>query len=381
MRLFSNFSAVLLASVSLGLLNGCGEAQSQAQPAYAPAHVDVITLEAQDVIFKQTLPARSVAYKEAEIRPQVSGIITKRLFEEGSLVKAGQALYQIDPAVYQANLMSAEAELAVAKANFHQAENDLTRYKQLIKQKLVSQQDLDKIQAQYDTYAAQLGVVEAAVYRAKVDISYTKVLAPIDGRISKSNVTEGALVTAQQEAALASITQLDPIYFDLPMANADLRKIRQRIASGELQEVDSNAELIFSDGEVYSLHGKLKFNEVQTNPSTDTVSLRVEFSNPDYVLLPGMYAKVQLAQGKRDNSILLPQKAVMYDHQSKPFVYVVDAEQKIEMRPITIDRAFDDHWLVTEGLSAGDTVVVTGVQKVSVGKPVVANPVSAAKAG
>ncbi|MDP5029069.1 MAG: efflux RND transporter periplasmic adaptor subunit [Paraglaciecola sp.] len=377
MKLSRFFTTLVLLGGSALFLSACSSekngAESQQRP---PQAVDVVTLVAQDVLYTQSLPARSIASKKSQIRPQVSGIIMQRLFDEGSVVEAGQPLYQIDPTVYEANLLSAEAEIAENKANLQEAKADLSRYNKLIKQKLVSQQDLDIAQAQFDGLEAKVGVLEAALHKAKLNIKYTKVLAPIGGRISKSSVTEGALVVEQQAAALAEITQLDPIYFDLPMANDDLRRIKQRIATGELQSVDPVAVLTFSDGEKYVYDGEVKFNEVQTDPSTDTVSIRVEFSNPEYILLPGMFGKVTVHQAKRINSLLIPQKSLLFSQDNKPYVYVVDNNNTVQQRFVTIDRAFDASWLILSGLTAGERVIVAGLQKVAIGMTVAPNDIT-----
>jgi membrane fusion protein (multidrug efflux system) len=372
---------VLLGGSAL-YLSACSPQQSEtANQQRPPQAVDVITLVATDVLFTQSLPARSIASKKSQIRPQVSGIIMQRLFDEGSVVAAGQPLYQIDPTVYEANLLSAEAAIAENKANLQEAKADLSRYTKLIKQKLVSQQDLDIAQAQFDGLEAKVGVLEAALYKARLNIQYTNVLAPIEGRISKSSVTEGALVVEQQAAALAEITQLDPIYFDLPMANDDLRRIKQRIATGELERVAPIAELTFSDGEKYLHDGEVKFNEVQTDPSTDTVSIRVEFSNPDYILLPGMFGKVTVHQAKRPNSLLIPQKSLLFSQDNKPYVYIVDSSSTVQQRFVAIDRAFGTSWLVLNGLEVGDKVIVAGLQKISIGMTVAASDINQQQQG
>jgi membrane fusion protein (multidrug efflux system) len=367
------FTAMVLLGGSALYLSACSPPQSEtANQQRPPQAVDVITLVATDVLFTQSLPARSIASKKSQIRPQVSGIIMQRLFDEGSVVAAGQPLYQIDPTVYEANLLSAEAAIAENKANLQEAKADLSRYTKLIKQKLVSQQDLDIAQAQFDSLEAKVGVLEAALYKARLNIQYTNVLAPIEGRISKSSVTEGALVVEQQAAALAEITQLDPIYFDLPMANDDLRRIKQRIATGELERVAPIAELTFSDGEKYLHDGEVKFNEVQT----ETVSIRVEFSNPDYILLPGMFGKVTVHQAKRTNSLLIPQKSLLFSHDNKPYVYIVDSSSTVQQRFVAIDRAFGASWLVLNGLEVGDQVIVAGLQKISIGMTVAASDIN-----
>ena len=313
----------------------------------------------------------------AQVRPQVSGIILKRHFEEGALVKAGQPLYQIDDAIYQASLVSAEAKIFQTKTNLDNAKTELYRYQSLIKDNAVSQQKLDQAQATYSAFQAQLAMDKAALNKVEVDLSYTKVLAPIDGRISKSNITQGALVTALQSQALATITQLDPIYFDLVQANGQLRDLNLRKAAGELIAVTQSARLNFGGDKFYPQQGILKFNEVQANPSTDTVTMRVEFPNADYTLLPGMYGQVELIQATRANSILVPQKAVQFNRQGQATVFMLSSDNKVELRVVTIGRSFEHDWLVLSGLSQGEQVIVSGLQKIGPGMTVAPNDVTA----
>jgi len=368
----------LLAFISLSvLLSGCEQSASTDVPRARPTpQVDVVTLSAATVMFKQTLPARAVASRVAIVRPQVSGIVLQRLFKEGAVVKAGQPLYQIDDAIYQASLLSAKAQIVRTKTNLSNAKTELVRYQKLITKKVVSQQKLDQAHASYSSYKAQLAMDKAALNRVEVDLSYTKVLAPISGRISKSNITEGALVTALQSQAMATITQLDPINFDLVQGNAELRHIMQRKASGELKETTQTAVLNFNGGEVYGHQGLLKFNEVQANPSTDTVVLRVEFANPQYMLLPGMYAEVELTQATRENSILVPQKAVQFNRAGQATVFILGDDNVVSLRTIVIGRNFGHNWLVLDGLTSGEAVVVSGVQKIGPGSTVVPNDVT-----
>ena len=367
---------VVLASLSV-LLSGCEQPTSSDAPRGRPTpQVDVITLTASTVIFKQTLPARAVASRVAIVRPQVSGIVLQRLFEEGALVKAGQPLYQIDDAIYQASLLSAKAQIIRTQTNLNNAKSELSRYQKLIKNNVVSQQTLDQAQASFSSYKAQLAMDRAALNRVKVDLSYTHVLAPISGRISKSNITEGALVTALQSQAMATITQLDPINFDLVQGNAELRSIVQRKNSGELTATVQTAVLNFQGGENYAHQGILKFNEVQANPSTDTVVLRVQFANPQYLLLPGMYGEVELTQATRENSILVPQKSVQFNRQGQATVYILEQDDVVNLRTVTIGRSFGHNWLVLVGLGAGETIVISGVQKIGPGSKVVSNDVT-----
>lgn len=362
-----NILVLSLISIVIVTLSGCDSTAKQAEFKMPPQQVDIVLMKEQLVSFESRLPARAVASAVAEVRPQVTGIVLKRLFTEGSQVSAGQALYQIDDTIYQANLASAMAELARAQANLQSAKAEMSRYQQLLKDKATSQQTFDQAEANYLAVKAEIAVRKAAIGKAQVDINYTKVLAPISGKISKSNITVGALVTAAQSQVLATITQLDPIYFDLVQANGELRKIRNRLASGELTAVKQTAQLYFSKNEMYPLKGELKFNEVQTNPSTDTVTLRVEFSNPNQALLPGMYAQVTLTQAVREHSILVPQQAVSFNNKGHANVFLLGDENKVESKEITIGRSFNHQWLVIAGLSAGDKVITSGLQKIGPG--------------
>lgn len=365
------------------VLTGCEPAPKAAPMARPMQQVDVVKLTTSTVTFKQTLPSRAVASRIAQVRPQVSGIVLKRHFEEGALVTAGQPLYQIDDAIYQASLLSAKAQIFKTETNLKNAKSELNRYQSLIKDNVVSQQKLDQAEASFLAFQAQLAMDKAALNKVEVDLSYTQVLAPISGRISKSNFTQGALVTALQAQAMATITQLDPIYFDLVQANSQLRNLIQRKASGELTPVTQTAQLKLGAGEIYRHQGLLKFNEVQANPSTDTVTMRVEFANPQYTLLPGMYAQVELTQATRANSILVPQKAVQFNRQGQATVFVLTPDNVVEYRVISIDRAFGSNWLVTDGLASGEQVITSGLQKIGPGMTVAPTTelASTAKAG
>lgn len=375
-----SFSLFITLGVTL-LMTGCGEGQAQDQAERPAQQVDVVEVSAQDVLFTKTLPARAVASREAQVRPQVSGVIVKRHFEEGSVVDAGDTLYQIDDAIYQANYQSALADLNRTQASVKNAEAQLKRYKSLIKTNAVSEQSLEQIEADSSAFEAEMGIRKAAVHKAKVDLEYTKVLAPISGRIGKSNVTEGALVAAQQSNAMATITQLDPIYFDMPISNTQLRDIQSRIASGELVKVEQSATLFFENGQQYAHQGQLKFSEVQANASTDSVTLRTEFPNPEFALLPGMFARVELTQAKRENAVLVPQKAVQFNHDGSAFVFVVGPDDKVAQRLIKLDRAIGQNWLILSGLNEKEHVVVSGLQKIAPQMSVVPHLINQKKAG
>lgn len=370
-----NISTLLLTTGLAISLAACqpSNAEKQAPVAKPAQKVDVVTLTEQEVALTEVLPARAVAAKVAEVRPQVTGIILKRNFVEGSHVVAGQTLYQIDDAIYQANLASSEAQLAQTQANLTTAAAELKRYQALIKDNAISQQILDQAQAQYQAYKAAEAMGKAAVHKAEVDLSYTKVLAPIAGQISKSNITEGAFVSAGQANSLVTITQLDPVYFDMKQASAEIRALQHRITSGELIALNADAELDLA-GEV--VFGKLLFNEVQVDPATDTVTLRAQFNNSAKQLMPGMFARIKVTQAKRPNSILVPQKAVQFNRQGEAKVFVLGAENKVEARTITLGRSIGNHWLVLSGLQSGAQVIITGLQKIGPGalvSPIQAN--------
>lgn len=367
---FKLLALSIASSVTL-LLSGCGS--DDAAPAFQmpPQSVDYVVMDTQTITFSQHLPARAVASAIADVRPQVTGIIKARLFEEGSVVKAGQALYQIDDTIYQANLTSAKAELVRSQANLRSLKAEVSRYTQLLKDKAASQQQYDQVNANYQAMVAEIDVREAAIHKAQVDIAYTKVKAPISGQISKSNITVGALVTAAQSQMLTTITQLDPIYFDMVQSNTELRNINRRLASGELTHVEQTAQLSFSKNDNYSQLGQLKFNEVRTNVSTDTVTLRAQFNNPKHELLPGMFAQIDLTQATRDNSILVPQSAVSFDKQGQANVFVVLKDNTVGIKQLTVGRSFGQDWLALTGLERGDKVITTGLQKIGPGMTVV----------
>lgn len=365
-----NFTAPLALCAVVLLLTGCGSAESMPEFQMPPPQVDVVVLEPQTVNITHILPARAVASAVAKVRPQINGIVQKRLFVEGAFVEAGQPLYQIDDTIYQANLASAKAQLLRAQANLQSAKSEMTRYKKLLQDRATSEQKFEAVEANYLAVNAEIAVHQAAIGKAQADISYTRVLAPIAGQISKSFVTEGALVTAAQGQELAIITQLDPIYFDLVQASKQLRDTKARIASGEFSETEQQAALYFSRQERYKTPGRLKFHEVVTNPSTDTVTLRVEFDNQDKTLMPGMYGQVELTQALRQQSILVPQKAVSFNSKGQASVYVLTSGNKVITKMIKIGRAFGQEWLVLDGLSAGDSVVISGLQKIRPGATV-----------
>jgi membrane fusion protein, multidrug efflux system len=333
----------------LVLLSACGH--KKAPPSPPPPQVKVVTLKSQPVSLTTELPGRTVAFKVAEIRPQVSGVILKRMFTEGGDVRMGQQLYQIDAALYRAAYASAAATAESARA---QAE----RFKPLAEVNAVSKQD-------YDNAVAQAAQTRAAADTARINLVYTRLLSPIAGRIGRSSVTEGALVTSDQAQSLATVQQLDPIYVDVTQPSAVLLRLRGELATGQLEQSGDNqaqVHLLLEDGTNYKLAGKLQFAEVSVDETTGSVTLRALFPNPDKLLLPGMFVREQIIEGRRTDAVLVPQLAITHNQKGEPTALVVGADNKVELRPIVTDRAIGDAWLVSQGLKAGDRVVVEGLQ-------------------
>ncbi|UVJ43155.1 efflux RND transporter periplasmic adaptor subunit [Pseudomonas sp. LS1212] len=347
-------SAVALAA----LLSGCKKEEA-ATVAHTP-QVGVVTLQTQAYTLTSDLPGRTTPYRIAEVRPQVNGIILKRLFTEGGEVKAGQQLYQIDPAVYESTLASAQASLQSTKSLSE-------RYKQLVAEQAVSRQE-------YDDAQAKRLQAEATLKAAQIDLRYTKVLAPLNGRIGRSAVTEGALVNNGQTNAMAVIQQLDPIYVDVTQSSAELLKLRRELESGQLQKVGSNAakvKLTLEDGSSYPHEGKLEFSEVSVDETTGSVTLRAIFPNPDHNLLPGMFVHARLQAGVNSAAILAPQQGVTRDLKGAPTALVVNQENKVELRQLKASRTVGNQWLIEEGLNAGDRLITEGLQFVKPGVEVV----------
>lgn len=367
------FTAVLLSGLFAA---GCGKKQPPPPPA-GPPEVSVITVQPQKVAITTELPGRTSAFLIAEVRPQVSGIVQKRIFTEGSDVKAGQVLYQIDPATYQAAYASAKAAEARAEATVIPAKLREERYKELVKIKAVSQQDYDNAFAGLKQAEADLASAQAAVETARINLAYTKVTAPISGRIGKSAVTTGALVTANQPTPLATIQQLSSMYVDITQSNTELMRLQQSLASGVLKRGGSSqakVKLLMENGTPYPVEGNLKFSDVTVDPSTGSVTLRSLFSNPKQILLPGMFVRAVVQEGVNEQAILAPQRAVTRNPQGEAMVMVIGAEEKVEPRIIKVERTVGDSWLVSDGLKPGDRVIMEGIQKARPGTPVKAVP-------
>ncbi|MND65730.1 putative efflux pump periplasmic linker TtgA precursor [compost metagenome] len=343
-------SAVALAT----LLSGCKK--EEAAPAAQAPQVGVVTLQTQAYTLTSDLPGRTTAYRIAEVRPQVNGIILKRQFKEGTEVKEGQQLYQIDPSVY-------EATLASAQANLQSTRSLSERYKQLVAEQAVSRQE-------YDDAQAKRLQAEAALRSAQIDLRYTKVLAPLSGRIGRSAVTEGALVNNGQADAMAVIQQLDPIYVDVTQSSAEMLKLRRELESGQLQKVGDNAAkvtLTLEDGSTYRQEGRLEFSEVSVDQTTGSVTLRAVFPNPEHNLLPGMFVHARLKAGVNAQAILAPQQGVTRDLKGQPTALIVNKENKVELRQLKASRTVGNEWLIEEGLNAGDRVITEGLQFVKPG--------------
>jgi membrane fusion protein (multidrug efflux system) len=410
------FAAALLATAGLA---GCDRPQAAQQPPLP--EVAVMTIEPQRVELTAKLPGRTAGYLVAEIRPQVNGLIQERLFTEGAQVKAGDVLYQIDPAPYQAAFDNAKANLQAAKKAADQARAaldassaslqrhrstlalakiNLQRYETLVKTQAISAMQRDQAATDVDVAEASLrsaeaqvesnreavGAAEAAIQQAeaaletaRINLGYTKIVAPISGRIGRSAVTEGAIVTAYQALPLATIQQFDPIFVDVPQSTVELNRLRRRLAQGELKANDTRqVTILLEDGTPYPQPGTLEFRDITVDPTTGSVILRIVVPNPDGILLPGMFVHAVISEGINERAILVPQQAVSRDPKGNPYALVVDSEGKTQRRQISTERTLGDKWLVASGLTAGDRVVVEGMQRIrQPGQPVKVVPLTA----
>jgi membrane fusion protein (multidrug efflux system) len=359
-------------AAALGLLAAACNRQVQPPPPPVP-EVATVTVGRQRVALTTELPGRTSPYRMAEIRPQVNGLIQKRLFTEGSDVQAGQALYQIDPAPFQAALDNAQAALGRAQANLPALQLKADRYKEALADKAVAQQDLDDASAALKQAGADVAYYQAMVETARINLGYTRVVSPISGRIGRSSVTDGAIATAYQPAALATIQQLDPIYVDVPQSTAELLRLQRRLLEKRLNRDGTNAnqvDLILEDGSKYPSEGTLEFRDVSVDPTTASVILRMVFPNPNGVLLPGMFVRAVVKEGVNEQGILIPQQAVSRDPKGNPLALLVNASGNVEQRMLVIDRAVGNQWLLSSGLSPGDRVIAEGMQKVQPGAAV-----------
>nr|WP_318382559.1 multidrug efflux RND transporter periplasmic adaptor subunit AcrA [uncultured Enterobacter sp.] len=376
-RGFTPLAVVLMLSGSLAL-TGCDEKPAQQGAGQQAPEVGIVTLKSEPLQITTELPGRTSAYRIAEVRPQVSGIILKRNFTEGSDVEAGVSLYQIDPATYQAQYESAKGDLAKAQAAAKIAQLTLSRYQKLIGTKYISQQDLDTAQADALQANASAVAAKAAVETARINLAYTKVTSPISGRIGKSAVTEGALVQSGQTTALATVQQLDPIYVDVTQSSNDFLRLKQELENGTLKQENGKAkvELLTNDGAKLPQTGTLEFSDVTVDQTTGSITLRAIFPNPKQSLLPGMFVRAKLEEGVNPNALLVPQQGVTRTPRGEATAMVVGEGDKVEVRQLTTSQAIGDKWLVTDGLKAGDRVIVTGLQKVKPGAQVKAQEVT-----
>jgi membrane fusion protein (multidrug efflux system) len=371
MKIFAKPGVLPLFLPAILVLAGCNR-RTQAPPAPVP-EVATIVVAQQPLLLTTELPGRTSPYRIAEIRPQVSGLIQSRLFVEGSDVTQGQDLYQIDPAPFKAALDNAKAALGRAEANVPPAQLRADRYKSALLEKAVSQQEYDDAAAALKQAEADVLYYKAMVETARINLAYSRVVSPISGRIGKSSVTDGAIVTSYQPTPLATIQQLDPIYVDVPQSTSQLLRLRQSLADGSLNHESGSSnrvKLILENGSAYPAEGTLEFQDISVDPTTGSVILRMVFPNPNGVLLPGMFVRAMVKEGVNDHAILIPQQSVSRDPKGNPSVLVVSADGKVAQRPLTLDRAMGGQWLVAGGLTPGERVVVEGGLKVRPGMQV-----------
>ncbi|MCC5068533.1 efflux RND transporter periplasmic adaptor subunit [Xanthomonas campestris pv. raphani] len=387
MRPVPSLRLPLLAVAASVLISACGSPPGGPPPQQGTPVVGVITVRPQPVTLTTQLPGRTVPYLIAEVRPQVGGIVQTRQFTEGGDVKAGQTLYQIDPATYRASYASAQATLAKAQANLRTARLKADRYKELVQIKAISQQEGDDTAATLGQAEADVAAGKASVETARINLAFARMDAPISGRIGRSSVTPGALVTANQATALTTIQQLDPIYVDVTQPSAAVLRLKKAMARGDLARAGDDAaqvSLVLEDGSTYPLQGRLAFSDVTVDQNTGSISLRAVFPNPDADLLPGMYVRAVLQEGVKAQGVLVPQQAVTRNGAGKPTAFVVGADNKLQLRVLETDRAVGDQWLVRSGLKTGDQLVVDGLSRARDGvqvKTVPWQPTSASVAG
>jgi membrane fusion protein, multidrug efflux system len=367
--------AAMLATLWLA---GC-DRHTEAQQVAQPPEVAVVVIQPQRVELTTELPGRTSPYRIAEIRPQVNGIVQKRLFQEGSDVKAGQLLYQIDPAPFQVAHDSARASLAKAQANLPTLKLKAERYGELLAENAVSRQDYDDASAGVEQSRAEIEYWKAAVEAARINLGYTRVTAPISGRIGRSSITDGALVTAYQPTALAVIQQLDPVYVDVTQSSAELLRLKRGLETGKMSsdgESSKKVRLLLEDGNPYPLEGALQFRDVTVDPTTGSFTLRIVVPNPRTMLLPGMFLRAVVQEGVMEQAILAPQQGVIRTPKGDPVAWVVDESGKVQQRPLVLNRTIGNAWLISSGLAAGDRVIVEGMLSVRPGMVVKAVPMS-----
>lgn len=371
-----NKSSLFLSALMLSLLCACSkksDAPAAGGGAPPPMPVGVMTVAPEQVAIVTELPGRLEATRVAEVRARVAGIIQKRVFAEGSDVRAGQLLYQIDPAPFQAATNSAEAVLARAEANLGLANTKLHRYRALVESNAISKQEFDDLQSAQKLASADVVSARAALDVAKLNLSYAAVSAPISGRIGRALVTEGALVGQGDATQLALVQQLDPMYVTLSQSSVELRRLQQTLSQSNSGKVKAKLQLVLEDGKVYDQPGHLLFSDVTVDPSSGSVTVRAEFPNPKNILLPGTYVRVRLEQGVRAGTITVPQQAVMRTPDGS-LVMTVNAEGKVTPRPVKTDGAYGTNWIISQGLKEGDTIIVEGLQKAKPGATVKPTP-------
>ncbi len=373
-KIFKSFGRTIVFMVPvLFLLGGCHSGAGR-QPAQRPLpEVATVTVEKHRVELNTELPGRTSAHLVAEIRPQVDGIIQKRLFKEGSDVKTGELLYQIDPAPFQVAHDSAKASLRKARANLSSVQLRADRYTGLLADKVVSQQEYDDAIAALEEAQAEVEYWKTQVEAARIDLDYTRVTAPISGRIGRSNLTEGALVTAYQSMSLATIQQLDPIYVDVTQSSTELLRLRRSLETERLSadgENQTKVRLILEDGTPYPLEGTLEFRDVTVDPATGSFTVRIVVPNPDHLLLPGMFVRAIVQEGIAEDAILVPQQGVSRNPKGEPLALIVDEADTVQQRMLTLDRAIGNQWLVSSGLSGGERLIVEGMLNVRPGNTV-----------
>ncbi|MFY2564257.1 efflux RND transporter periplasmic adaptor subunit [Corallococcus terminator] len=365
------------------LLAACQKA-APPQEAYGPSQVTVVTLKAESVLLTRELPGRTSAFLVAEVRPQVNGLIQRRLFTEGGVVKQGQPLYELDDATYRADYGSAKAALERAQATLTSAALTARRSAELTKLEAVTPADNEKAVASLGMAEADVKAAQAALQRANVTLGHARLTSPISGRIGKSSVTQGALVTANQPTALAVVQQLDPLYVDVTQSSGELLRLRKELSAGTLKNTDSTpVTILLEDGSRYEHAGSLTFSDVTVDPGTGSFALRVTVPNPDQTLLPGMYVRALVGNGLRQQGLLVPQQGIARDPKGNASALVVGKDGKVEPRVVQASRTVGDKWLVDSGLVEGDRVIVEGLQKIQPGMPVQATeaPPAVAKPG
>lgn len=353
--------------------NGCDSDQP------APKNIQqvgTITIKPETIESTYQLAGRTVASEISQVRPQVNGVVIEQLFKEGTQVNKGQPLYKIDSSLYRDSVDEAAGNLALAKANVNSTRLQAERYKELIKVNGVSQQELDNAQSAYEQAKATVAVNEAVLKTARTNLRYTQVSAPISGRIGRSSITRGALVTSAQTDPLATIQKLDPMYVDLTQSSDEYMALRKQLTENGIKPTELSVRLKLENGTAYAEQGTFKFSDVAVDEATGSVTLRAAFPNPNNALLPGLYVRAELGTGTRPNSVLIPQGALFRDAEGNPLVWIVGKDNKAEQRKITLGDAIDNRWLVTSGLKAGDQVIVEGLQGLSAGMTIEPTPMS-----